>query len=136
MKPSENQQVMKNSSKITSVSPSTTNWDRMGLYKNFASNAQNPRNGVPVVIGKGGARIIARTKSDREIAKKAVAWLNRKPVVVEPKVTYRVRLVKARIKTLSGKTLNRICKVTGSDGVKKVFVTKKAALAWVKSVSK
>lgn len=137
MKPSENQQVMKNSSKITSPSPSTTNWDRMGLYKNIASNARNPRNGVPVVIGKGGVRIIARTKSDRAIAKKAVAWLNTKPAVVETKpVTYKVRLVKAKLKVSGGKVLNRICKVKGSDGTQKVFVTKKAAQAWIKSVSK
>ena len=125
---------MKNSPKTPSVSVSTTNWDRFGFYKDIPANKERIRKaGVPVVIGKGGVRIIARTKSDRAIAKKAVAWLNVKPVEVKKPVTYKVKLVKARIKTTDGKVLNRICKVVGTDGTKKVFVTKKAALVWVKN---
>jgi hypothetical protein len=138
MKPSENQQVMKNLSKFTTVSPSTTNWDRMGFYKNLPANTETVRKaGAVYVVLPGGKRVLARTSEERRILRRSVNSLRApKPVVEVKKVTYRVRLVKARIKTLSGKVLNRICKVTGSDGVKKVFVTKKAALAWVKSVSK
>ena len=129
---------MKNTKNFTSVSPSTTNWDRMGFYKNLPANTETVRKagGVYVVL-PGGKRVLTRTESERASIRKALNDMRvKKPVVVEPKVTYRVRLVKAKLKVSGGKVLNRICKVTGSNGVKKVFVTKKAALAWIKSVSK
>lgn len=132
MKPSENQRLMKNTIK---TSPTTTNWSNFGIHKQIPANVgRQKKAGKVFVILPNGKRILARTNEDRQILRRAVNSL-RTPVVkvVEPKVTYKVRLVKARIKTLGGKTLNRVCKVKGSDGTQKIFVTKKAALAWVKN---
>lgn len=122
---------MKNTS---SVSPVTTNWSNFGIYKQIPANTETVRKaGAVYVVLPGGKRVLARTKSTRASLRKALSDMRvKKPVVVEPKVTYRVRLVKARIKTAGGKTLNRVCKVKGSNGVQKLFVTKKAAMAWIK----
>jgi len=121
---------------ISASTTPTTNWDRFGLYNQIPANKERVRSaGAVYVVLPTGKRVLARTAEDRKILRRAVNSL-RKPVevTIQPKpITYKVRLVKARIKVLSGKTLNRVCKVTGSDGTKKIFVTKKAALAWVAS---
>ena len=123
---------MKNTS---SVSPVTTNWSNFGIYKQIPANTETVRKaGAVYVVLPGGKRVLARTKSTRASLRKALSDMRvKKPVVVEPKVTYRVRLVKARIKTVGGKVLNRVCKVKGSDGTQKIFITKKAAQAWIKA---
>ena len=123
---------MKNTS---SVSPVTTNWSNFGIYKQIPANTETVRKaGAVFVVLPGGKRVLARTKSTRASLRKALSDMRvKKPVVVEPKVTYRVRLVKARIKTVGGKVLNRVCKVKGSDGTQKIFITKKAAQAWIKA---
>ena len=116
-------------------SPKTTNWSNFGIYKHVPANRERVKTaGNAFVVLPNGKRVLARTAEDRKILRRAVNSL-RKPVVkAEPKpVTFRVKLVKARIKTTDGKVLNRICKVVGTDGTKKIFVTKKAALAWVAS---
>jgi hypothetical protein len=127
--------TMKNSPKTPSVSVSTTNWDRFGFYKDIPAATEKVRKaGAVYVVLPNGKRIIARTKSDRTVLRRAVNSLRTPKVeVVEKPVKWTVRLVKARIKTVGGKVLNRICKVKGSNGVQKVFVTKKAALVWVKN---
>jgi hypothetical protein len=105
------------------------------MYNNIPANTERVKKaGKVFVILPNGKRVLARTEEDRKILRRAVNSLRKVEVKVEPKpVTYKVRLVKARIKVAGGKTLNRVCKVVGSDGTKKIFVTKKAALVWVKN---
>jgi hypothetical protein len=121
---------------MKNINFNTTNWDRFGIYNNIPANTERVKKaGKVFVILPGGKRVLARTEEDRKILRRAVNSLRKVEVVsVQPKpVTYKVRLVKARIKVAGGKTLNRVCKVVGSDGTKKMFVTKKAAMAWVKN---
>ena len=121
---------------MKNVNFKTTNWSNFGMYKHVPANKERVRSaGAAYVVLPGGKRVLARTAEDRKILRRAVNSLRKVEVVtVQPKpVTYKVRLVKARIKVAGGKTLNRVCKVVGSDGTKKMFVTKKAALAWVKN---
>ena len=115
-------------------SPKTTNWSNFGIYKHVPANTEKVRkSGGVFVVLPGGKSVLARTKEDRRILRRSVNSLRKVEVKSEPKpVTYKVKLVKARIKTLDGRVINRVCKVVGTDGTKKIFVTKKAALAWVK----
>lgn len=121
-------------------SPKTLNYSNFGFFKRIAANTERqPKAGAAYVVGKGGFRVKVRTTEELRSAKKAVSWLNKRldklPGVITTQITYRVRLVKANIKLNTGKTLKRVCKVSGSDGTKKIFATKKAALAWIKSVA-
>jgi len=119
---------------MKNISPKTTNWSNFGIYKHVPANTEKVKSagGVFVVL-PNGKRVLARTEEDRRILRRSVNSLRKVEVKAEPKpVTFRVKLVKARIKTLDGRVINRVCKVVGTDGTKKVFVTKKAALAWVK----
>ena len=120
---------------MKNITFNTTNWSNFGIYKHVPANTERVRAaGAAYVVLPGGKRVLARTAEDRKILRRAVNSLRKVEVKVEPKpVTYKVRLVKARIKVAGGKTLNRVCKVVGSDGTKKMFVTKKAAMAWVKN---
>ena len=119
---------------MKNISPKTTNWSNFGIYKHVPANTEKVKSaGAVFVVLPGGKRVLARTEEDRRILRRSVNSLRKVEVKAEPKpVTYRVKLVKARIKTLDGKVINRVCKVVGTDGTKKIFVTKKAALAWVK----
>ena len=121
---------------MKNITLNTTNWSNFGMYKHVPANKERVRSaGAAYVVLPNGKRVLARTAEDRKILRRAVNSLRKVEVVtVQPKpVTYKVRLVKARIKVAGGKTLNRVCKVVGSDGTKKMFVTKKAAMAWVKN---
>ena len=115
-------------------SPKTTNWSNFGIYKHVPANTEKVRkSGGVFVVLPNGKSVLARTKEDRRILRRSVNSLRKVEVKAEPKpVTFKVKLVKARIKTLDGRVINRVCKVVGTDGTKKIFVTKKAALAWVK----
>ena len=119
---------------MKNISPKTTNWSNFGIYKHVPANTEKVKSaGAVFVVLPGGKRVLARTTEDRRILRRSVNSLRKVEVKAEPKpVTYRVKLVKARIKTLDGRVINRVCKVVGTDGTKKIFVTKKAALAWVK----
>lgn len=121
---------------MKNINFNTTNWSNFGVYKHLPANTERVKAaGKVFVVLPNGKRVLTRTAEDRKILRRAVNSLRKVEVVtVQPKpVTYKVRLVKARIKVAGGKTLNRVCKVVGSDGTKKMFVTKKAAMAWVAS---
>ena len=119
---------------MKNISPKTTNWSNFGIYKHVPANTEKVRkSGGVFVVLPNGKSVLARTKEDRRILRRSVNSLRKVEVKSEPKpVTFKVKLVKARIKTLDGRVINRVCKVVGTDGTKKIFVTKKAALAWVK----
>ena len=115
---------------------SATNWSNMGTYRSTPSNRMPiPKDkpaGRAVAVLPNGKRVAIRTKSDRTAARKMTAFLM-KPVVKEVPVetTWKFRFIKKSL-TLNGKSVTRkVCKLTGSNGVVKFFVTKKAATAWV-----
>jgi len=120
---------------ISASTTPTTNWDRFGLYNQIPANKERVRSaGAVYVVLPSGKRVLTRTAEDRRILRRSLNSLRApKPEVVVEQVRWSVRLVKAKIKTTGGKNLSRVCKVRGSNGVKKVFITKKAALAWIAS---
>lgn len=131
VKPSENQRVMKNA-------PSTTNWSNFGIYRvsRKALNADTYRvkaAGKPVFVSAKGLRLTATTKAIEPAIRSAIKWHGGpKPVVAVAPIKWSVRLVKKHtLRTAEGKVVRRVCKVRGSNGVQKVFLTKKAAEAWI-----
>lgn len=137
LKPSENQRLMKNARNFAPA-PATTNWSNFGIYRvsRKALNADTHRvqtAGKPVFVSAKGLRLTARTKSVEPAIRSAIKWHGGvKPVVAVEPVKWTLRLVKNHaLRTADGKVVRRVCKVRGSNGVQKVFITKKAAAAWV-----
>ena len=118
------------------------NYSTFGLFKRTATSRipvpKEPKAGVAVVVATDPngkmVRMPVRSKADREASKVVRKWL--KPTTtskVEKPETFSFTFVTKTLHTAAGNRRTKLCKVTSNRGMKKFFVTKKAAEAWVKA---
>lgn len=123
------------------------NLEEASIFKQIPANkGRQKKAGVPIVIiqtKSGVIRKVARTAQKRSEMKQVVKNLRSlnglagqtKSVVVEVKpvkpTKWAITMVQRVMRMIDGSKRVKMCKVTNNKGVKKYFVSKKAAKLWI-----